>query len=89
MSSELLAIAKSTCQSLAYWAKDLDRSAGRDTTSKNFTNAAALTNLGLPFGGYKGSAIAMMLEVLSGLSQAFFVLKTTRLFPQNTASVKH
>jgi len=40
------------------------------TTDRAFTNAAALSNLGLPFGGYKGSAVAMMIEVLSGCLSA-------------------
>jgi len=33
---------------------------------RTFTNLAACTNLGMPFGGHKGSAVAMMIEVLSG-----------------------
>jgi len=32
-----------------------------------YTNAAALENLALPFGGFKGGNIAMMIETLSGL----------------------
>jgi len=32
-----------------------------------YTNAAALENLALPFGGFKGGNIAMMVETLSGL----------------------
>ena len=34
--------------------------------SRTFTNLAACTNLALPFGGHKGSAVAMMIEVLAG-----------------------
>ena len=37
-----------------------------DDEKRTFTNLAACTNLGLPFGGHKGSAVAMMIEVLSG-----------------------
>eukprot|EP00929_Paragymnodinium_shiwhaense_P058684 TRINITY_DN29406_c0_g1_i1.p1 TRINITY_DN29406_c0_g1~~TRINITY_DN29406_c0_g1_i1.p1 ORF type:complete len:351 (-),score=40.55 TRINITY_DN29406_c0_g1_i1:93-1145(-) len=32
-----------------------------------YTNLAAIENLGLPFGGFKGANIAMMVECLSGL----------------------